>query len=147
MNRQEHIKSCLALFESEEKRFKMFSDQIKIFFTENKALNLPPFPILHSLKSRVKDINHLEDKLNRKWDSGEEITTENLFQKINDLGGVRILHLHLDQFPTIHAEIMTNITKYHDWALFETPKAYKWDKEKEAVYKSLDIEVHNKDSN
>jgi putative GTP pyrophosphokinase len=147
MLREQHIEDCLQLFISEEKRFKMFSDQVKIFFNENIALNSTPLPILHSLKSRVKSKEHLRDKLNRKWDDGVEVTKENLFQRISDLGGVRILHLHLDQFPTIHNEIMSNINRYHEWVLFEKPKAYIWDKEKESIYKDLEIEVQTKDSN
>ncbi len=147
MTREEHIANCLQLFEKEEERFTMFSEQVKIFFQENNALNLTPLPILHSLKSRVKDKKHLEDKLNRRWNDGIEVTTENLFTEITDFAGVRVLHLHLDQFPKIHNEIMSNVNKYHEWALFEKPKAYIWDKEKETVYRDLDIEVHTKDSN
>ncbi len=145
--REEHIAECIQLFEAEEKRFTTFSKQTMVFFIENKALNLSRLPILHSLKSRVKDKKHLEDKLNRKWDDGIEVTKENLFREITDFGGVRVLHLHLDQFPAIHNEIMSNINTYHEWVLFEKPKAYIWDKEKESIYKDLDIEVHTTDTN
>ncbi len=147
MTREEHIANCLQLYEKEKERFTTFSQQTMVFFKENKNLNLPPLPVLHSLKSRVKDKSHLEDKLNRKWNDGSQVTSENLFQEVTDLGGVRILHLHLDQFPTIHKEIMNNIDRYHEWVLFEKPKAYIWDKEKESIYKELDIDVHTKDSN
>src|SRR5688500_12358320 len=147
MTREQHIETCLQLFSDEEKSVTMFSEQVKIFFKENDRLNYLPLPILHSLKSRVKDRQHLEDKLNRKWDAREQITVENFFQSINDLAGVRVLHLHLDQFPIIHEEIMSNINRYHEWVLLERPKAYIWDKEKEDIFTKLDIEVHTKESN
>ena len=147
MTREQHIENCLQLFKTEEKRIKTFCGQVKIFFQENAALNTQSFPILHSLKSRIKEEDHLKDKLNRKWNNGEEVTIDNFFQEINDLGGVRVLHLHLDQFPFIHTEIMKNVDKYHEWTLSEKPKAYIWDKEKEAVYKDLGIEVHSEESN
>lgn len=147
MTRKEHIEKCLELFDKEKKRFDMFSEQVKVFFKENEVLNKDPFPILHTLKSRVKNRTHLEDKLNRKWNKNEEVTEQNFFTEITDLAGVRVLHLHLDQFPIIHNEIINNIQIYHEWVLLETPKAYIWDKEKEAVYKGLDIEVQTKESN
>ncbi len=147
MERENHIKEYLNLFDDEKERFKIFSEQVKIFFSENNKLNDLPLPIVHSIKSRVKDISHLEDKLNRKWYDGEEITKENFFEKITDLGGVRVLHLHQEQFLTIHTEIMNNIEKYKEWVLFEKPKAYIWDKEKESFYKDLGIDVQTKDSN
>lgn len=48
---------------------------------------------VHSLKWRVKDYDHLKDKLERKAIEAKaenkdfEITTSNLFEKINDLAG------------------------------------------------------------
>ena len=147
MDKNMNIKSCLEMFSSDENRFKTFSKQIEIFFKENKALNINPLPAVHSLKSRVKDISHLEEKLNRKWDSGDKITKENFYERINDLAGVRVLHLYQDQFLTIHKEIMDNIHVYKEWVLFETPKAYIWDKEKEQLYKDQGIDVETKESN
>lgn len=147
MEREQNIKECLDLFQQEKERFKMFSEQVKIFFTENKKFNSGPLPIVHSTKSRVKDFLHLKDKLNRKWDNGEVINTGNFFQKITDIGGVRVLHLYQEQFIYLHTQIMDNINMYKEWELFETPKAYIWDKEKEDFYKSLGMDVQTKDSN
>jgi ppGpp synthetase/RelA/SpoT-type nucleotidyltranferase len=64
------------------------------FFDKNPKLHESPFPIMHSLKSRIKDPKHLKDKLLRKLDKGIVITKDNLFTEITDLIGVRILHLH-----------------------------------------------------
>jgi putative GTP pyrophosphokinase len=63
---------------------------------------------VHSLKWRVKGCDHLKDKLERKMIESKrakatfDITTENLFEKINDLAGCRILHLYTKQFEAIH---------------------------------------------
>ena len=63
---------------------------------------------VHSLKWRVKDCDHLRDKLERKFVDAKaekkqfDITIENLFEKINDLAGCRILHLYTKQFEPIH---------------------------------------------
>src|SRR5438093_1393707 len=64
-------------------------------------------PYIHSLKARMKDPDHLEDKLKRKFreykkkDKNFPITTKNLFVKINDLAGLRILHLYTQQIDPI----------------------------------------------
>ncbi|MGI4727201.1 MAG: (p)ppGpp synthetase [Janthinobacterium lividum] len=147
MEREEAIDECIELYNTERHRFKMFSDQVKIFFTENENLNKSPLPILHSLKSRVKDVDHLRDKLRRQWDKGNNVNKDTFFNGITDLAGVRVLHMHQEQFPAIHEEIINNIDKYHEWVLVETPKAYIWDKEKESIYKNLNINVQTKDSN
>src|ERR1019366_541062 len=64
-------------------------------------------PHVHSLRFRVKDPDHLEDKLQRKLReykaNGKKfpITKDNLFVKINDLAGLRILHLYTQQVDPI----------------------------------------------
>ena len=58
---------------------------------------------IHSTKWRLKDPVHLEDKLSRRMIEAKEkgklftITEKNLFWRINDLAGFRILHLHSRQ--------------------------------------------------
>src|SRR5208337_2067188 len=59
--------------------------------------------LAHSVKWRVKDPVHLRAKLIRKGlearDQGKDFPykEENLFRKITDLAGFRILHLHTRQ--------------------------------------------------
>src|SRR5207248_6382687 len=69
------------------------------------------FECIHSVKWRIKEPSHLRDKLYRLINRAREqnaefdITPDNLFSKINDLGGVRLLHLYTRQFGAINAEI------------------------------------------
>lgn len=64
-------------------------------------------PLIHSARWRAKDPEHLRDKLFRKVgrlrEEGKEVdlTEANLFERVNDLAGLRILHLHTNQFPAI----------------------------------------------
>src|SRR5258708_7019477 len=52
---------------------------------------------VHSMKWRIKDSDHLRDKLSRKWIEARRkgkrftISRDNLFVKINDVAGFRIL--------------------------------------------------------
>lgn len=145
--REEHIQECLNYFDQNEDRYRGFCRSVKVFFEENRILNSSSPPCIHSLKHRIKSRNSLEDKLNRKWDNGNRVTVENFNKSITDIGGVRVLHLYNDQFPLIHTEIMRRINDHREWSLFEQPKAYIWDKEKEQQYKDLGLDVIPKDSN
>src|SRR5262249_27186244 len=72
-----------------------------------------PLPrLVHSVKRRMKEPSHLRDKLMKKLlesrQKGQpfDITQENLFVRINDLGGYRILHLHTQQMGELHAALL-----------------------------------------
>lgn len=119
--------------------------QVWTFFDKNPLLQEMPFPVIHSLKSRIKDPEHLKDKLIRKLEKGTVITCSNLFSEITDLIGVRILHLHQEQFEYIHKEIINKVNQ-NDWILAEPPKAYTWDPESRQFYENLDINTEVKDS-
>lgn len=141
---EEAIKSALDVYEKEKYPIKLFMKRIVDHFSENPKLNESPLPIIHSIKYRLKDPKHLEDKIKRKWEI-EQINGENLFDKITDLAGVRILHLHQRQFLEIHKEIRKQID-LKEWYFSEQPKAYMWDPESEDFYRSLGLECKIKDS-
>lgn len=122
-----------------------FLIQVKTFFELNPALHTPPFPIVHSLKARLKDPEHLRDKLERKAEKGIVVTEDLLLREVTDLAGVRVLHLYRDQFETIHSEIMRKVDS-GDWVLGETPKAYTWDPETQAFFDRLGISTEVRDS-
>lgn len=115
------------------------------FFDKNPTLNELPLPVIHSLKSRIKDPVHLKDKLLRKLEKGIVVTTDNLFNEITDLIGVRILHLHQEQFRVIHQEIISKVSQ-NEWILAEPPKAYTWDPESKIFYEELGIITEVKES-
>ena len=73
------------------------------------------------------------------------ITRENIFSRITDIAGIRILHLHLSQFENIHNEIMKAIDE-GEYALVEKPKAYTWDPESTAYFERLGLPPHVKES-
>lgn len=109
-------------------------------------------PLIHFIKYRVKGIEELHGKLERKWlkrkqaihdkepDPPEEINTDNLFTAINDLAGIRLIHLHSKQFEVIHKSIL-EVFEEEKYELVEPPTASCWDSEYEKIYKALDIET------
>lgn len=74
---------------------------------------------VHSLKFRIKDPEHLIEKIIRKKfsDPSLEINIENYRTRITDLIGVRILHLFKEDWGQIHHFIKSR------WNLFEKPTA------------------------
>ncbi len=138
MNQDEAIESALKLYDAEKFPLEQFFGRIIYFFSNNPKLTEGPLPIIHSTKYRLKDKNHLADKIKRKWDEKGPISDNNLFEKITDLAGVRVLHLYQSQFPVIHQEILNQIAD-NEWVFDEDPKAYTWDPESKIFYESLGI--------
>src|SRR5262245_5808351 len=63
-------------------------------------------PLIHFIRYRVKTPERLQHKLEQKTlarprGSAPQITARNLFERINDLAGIRILHLHTNQIEEI----------------------------------------------
>ncbi len=134
------IESVLKFYIDNQHRLIQFQASVEAFFSKHPKLNEKPFPIIHSLKTRLKDPHHLRDKIERKNRDGVEVSTDNLFGKITDLIGLRVLHLYQDQFPVIHEEILKYIQE-GDWIFVEEPKAMTWDPESKQMYDELGIET------
>ncbi|SFB55565.1 RelA/SpoT domain-containing protein [Azotobacter beijerinckii] len=100
---------------------------------------------VHSVKSRLKDPDHLKDKIIRKWDELDPITPDNLLEKINDLAGVRVLLLYQEQFSAIKEAIDFRVSR-REWFLMEPPKAYTWDPEAQSFFETLGYTVDKKES-
>lgn len=102
--------------------------------------------LVHSMKGRVKKPDHLRGKLIRKArecrEKGElfDITTDNLFDKITDLAGFRVLHLHTEQFGEIN-QVLLGILRDEKWQLVEGPKARVWDEEYKKYFVDLGVEA------
>ena len=95
---------------------------------------------VHSVKYRVKDAEHLIEKIIRKKleNSSRDITIENYREQITDLVGVRILHLFKDEWEEIHDFIANN------WGLNEQATANVRDGDNTDCFKekNCNIKVH-----
>jgi ppGpp synthetase/RelA/SpoT-type nucleotidyltranferase len=104
---------------------------------ETKALR----KLIHSIKWREKDLPSFQHKIERKMREATaekpfDITPVNLFERINDLIGLRILHLHTRQMEGINRELLAAL----DEALVtvkEGPTAKTWDSETARYFKNL----------
>ena len=77
-------------------------------------------PEVHSINYRIKDADHLVEKIIRKRLTGypHDITCDNYTEHITDLIGVRVLHLFKEDWTAIHAYL-----KEH-WDFAEQPTAF-----------------------
>lgn len=140
-----NVDTIIQTYKEKLFEYEQFLASIRVFFEKHPSLNKDNLSIIHSLKYRTKDPEHLKEKLLRKRAQGREINAENAFEQITDLAGIRVLHLYQDQFIKIHEAIKQKIDA-GDWILKETPKAYTWDPESQLFYKNLGLTTELRDT-
>ena len=101
-------------------------------------------PMIHSVKSRIKAPDRLIEKIIRKTEDRKlkygkdfQFTLENYKNEINDLIGIRVIHIFKDQWRDIH-EFITKT-----WKVIEvTANVREGDNTKQ--FEELDIEVRSR---
>lgn len=142
-----HIEELVTHYVANQHLFNAFAEQLKPL-VEWPSLS----KFVHSFKLRVKEPDHLRHKLLIKLEKalakgrkGDDITVGNLFRKINDLAGLRILHLYTLQIEHIHRHL-TEALAEESLALVEKPFARTWDDERTDYFKSLGIATQKSQS-
>jgi putative GTP pyrophosphokinase len=59
-------------------------------------------PAVHSIRSRIKDADHLEKKIGRPKYAAVGLNAKNYAECIEDLVGIRVIHLYKHQWAEIH---------------------------------------------
>ncbi|WP_164935554.1 RelA/SpoT domain-containing protein [Bradyrhizobium guangzhouense] len=99
----------------------------------------------------MKDPEHLRDKLGRKLLDAKKarkpfkINKSNLFTKVTDLAGIRLLHLHTTQFADID-RILKKIIGEQPIDLVEGPFARTWDDEYRKYFQQLGVETQESET-
>lgn len=132
------IDRTVAFYKTKYEMFETLARQLQGNLLESPKLR----ELIHSAKMRAKDPEHLRDKLQR-WaneafenDKPFETGPANLFVEVEDLAGVRLLHLHTKQMREINPAIR-EMLKEHRYTLLGKPVAYTWDFENEEFFKGL----------
>lgn len=142
-------KSIIEAHKNNIEAFALFQQYIRNFF-ESPSLS----KYVHSVRHRIKDIDHLMEKIERKNRQDRslpqdkqkgEINSSNLFNRITDIAGVRVLHLHSSQIEHIHASIMSKVND-EEFVLVEPPIAYTWDIDSRHFFENIGIETMIKES-
>lgn len=139
----EDLDAIVAAYNAMSHDLKLFMYVVERHIGENPSLVANGRHLVHSFKSRLKNPDHLRDKIIRKASEGKRITINDFCSKVTDLAGVRILHLFQENFFEIDA-VIRNKVKDGDWFLAERPRAYTWDPEAAAYFKEFDLDVSEK---
>lgn len=152
MTRAELREKYAAIVKAYEKHidsFDLFHKHVRNFF-ESRSLE----GYVHSVRFRLKDLDHLLEKIERKNaedvalpldERKGEIDADNIFSRVTDIAGIRVLHLHISQFEHIHRFMMEKVDE-GEFVLFEDPKAYTWDPDSGAYFDGLNIQRKLKES-
>jgi ppGpp synthetase/RelA/SpoT-type nucleotidyltranferase len=141
------IEELVSHYESNRHHFILIVEQLRVLI--ESAPSLAGF--IHSVKWRVKDPQRLKDKLFRKLREADasgipfDINKENLFSKINDLAGFRILHLYTRQMECINKSLI-DLFDEERYSLIEGPVARTWDDESRDYFKEIGIETKDSPS-
>lgn len=102
--------------------------------------------MVHSVKSRIKDVDRLIEKVIRKTEDRKikygdnfEFTIDNYKNEINDLIGIRVIHIFKDQWQNIHDFILKT------WKVIEITANVR-DGDNIEVFEGQNIEVRSKAS-
>jgi len=141
------IDELVAHFVQHRPLVNTFLGQVLVPLNESPELRR----IIHSIRSRAKDPDHLRDKLLRKLQKCKSektpfsLTKNNLFTRVTDLVGVRILHLHTRQVEAID-RVLKEIFREHKFEVLEGPFARTWDDESREYFQGIGIEVQKSDT-
>lgn len=141
------IDDAVEVYTENRDAFKHLAKILRDNLVGNK--NLREF--IHSDKFRAKKQGSLQEKLVRKAidcvnkNKPFEITKDNLFSKINDLAGVRLLHLHTKQLSFIHPAIM-DIFKEYRYRVVLKPVGHTWDYENKQFFTNIGLKTNIRDS-
>ena len=103
------------------------------------------------MKYRVKKPSRLRDKLREKMleanRSGErfEISRENLFERINNLAGFRLIHLYTRQMEKINQSLLA-LFEEAKYRITEGPTAKTWDDESRQFFTDIGIQTESSPS-
>ncbi len=135
--------ALLDLFDEQQQHFEIFSEGVEAYFRKDRVLDTSSS--IHSIKRRIKNRDHLRDKIARKHTETDPLTPENFFLRVTDFAGVRVIHLFQNQFELIHSSIQRQLDR-GDWCLHEKPKAYTWDPEARDYFEPFGLDVKVKES-
>jgi putative GTP pyrophosphokinase len=144
---QSIIEPLVEQYNSSRGLVEQFLSQMKITIADSERLRR----FIHSVKFRLKDPEHLRDKLHRKLSEAQAknkpftITKANLLAKVNDLAGLRVLHLHTSQMEDIHP-IVLELLDNARFKLLEKPFARTWDDENRNFFTRIGIKTQDSGS-
>lgn len=135
------VEPMLVAFDDMSHELTVFMEAVVATISRHPQL----LKVVHSYKSRLKDREHLAEKIVRKQSQGRDVSAEDLFAQFTDLAGVRFLHIFQEQARDIDAVIRAKVNS-GDWVFPEIPKAFTWDPESEEFFRAMGLEVERRET-
>lgn len=137
------IASAVEHYEANRYLFEIVANGLVDCFSKDPVLA----EWVHSIKYRIKSRPSLMDKLDRlaRADPPQPTDAGNLFDRVHDLAGVRIIHLHNDQLGQLHPRIL-EILDDNQYRLVGDPVAYCWDIEYEELFHGIGLRTERAES-
>ena len=137
------IASAVASFERNHDSFDNFARSLMACLLDDHQLG----GMIHFIRHRVKAADSLRAKLQRlaAEDDGDPIDESNLFSRVTDLAGLRLIHLHTDQIKAMHPRILA-VLEANRYRIVGTPVAYCWDVEYRRLFEDVGLRAEEADS-
>lgn len=137
------IDRAIAHFDEHRHLFDGFAKSVLGYLRDDPELA----HYIHFIKYRLKSSSRLKAKLVAKTLANKprkkpEITSSNIFEKINDLAGIRILHLHTTQIGEMNRHIK-RVLEQNKIRIAEGPIVHCWDRDYENVFARFGIPAKN----
>lgn len=145
-SQKKQIDEAVAAFVDKRPLFEAFAQGLLANFQHREELA----ELIHFIKHRIKEPDHLRRKLERKMLDGKakgqpfDFDSSTVFEKVNDLAGVRIIHLNTEQMRIIHPNLM-DVFAEQKLRVLEEPIANCWDVEYEQFFNDLGITARSRD--
>ena len=104
---------------------------------------------VYFIRHRVKNADSLRAKLRRIALSSEfgseadPVSASNLFERIGDLAGLWIIHLHTEQLNRMHPLVL-GVLKREKYEIANAPTAYCWDVEYQEFFEQVGIRTEQR---
>jgi putative GTP pyrophosphokinase len=124
------IEDLVQHYEANISDFKTFASVLRTQILGRRDLRQR----IRFVRDRIKDPDHLREKLHRKLreadDKGQvfDYSKQNLFVRVNDLAGLRLIHLHTQQIIPIRDGLKALFDE-EKYRVVEGPTARTWDEE------------------
>lgn len=141
----EDVEELIVEYKKHEHEFDIFRNTVVQRIEKSPELSFNGRHIVHSIKSRLKQDSSLRDKIIRKKSAGKQISADNLFSKITDFAGVRVILLRQTDVKLIH-DFIRGQQDSGNWIVAEEPIAYTWDPETSEFLRSLGVNCLTKES-
>jgi|ERR1700733_2675195 len=134
------IEELVQHYQNSVPEFKTFASVLRTQILGSRDLRKH----IRFVRTRVKEPEHLRDKLYRKLEEATakgtslNYSTKNLFVRINDLAGLRIIHLHTQQIVPIRDSLQA-LFEEEKYRVVEGPTARIWDEEYKRFFKDAGI--------